>query len=285
MPPRLPSVGQLGRQQLPPYSTEPLGQPQVLPQPSDMPPRLPSVGQLAVQQLPMYSVVPDGQGQVPPQPLLMPPRLPSAGQVGRQQLPPYSTEPLGQPQVLLQPSGIPPRLPSAGQLGVHTQLPPTQRPLVPHPAAPQLQVSMQVPLLHTLPAAQRTPAHRLTTQVPPAHTWLAAQVTLAHGLVGLARLRSQVLPGPQAPLQVLRATHLLAEGEQYCPAGQVAPLHGCGKQPATHSPSTQVWPALHVLLAQGSVTCTQDARQTVPGEQIGGAVTQGSGWQAPLRQT
>ena len=69
-----------------------------------------------------------------------------------------SVEPLGQPQVLLQPSGRPPRLPSAGQLGVHTQLPLTQRPLLPHPAAPQLQVSTQVPLLHTLPAAQRTPA-------------------------------------------------------------------------------------------------------------------------------
>jgi len=284
MPPRLPSVGQLGRQQLPPYSTEPLGQPQVLPQPSDMPPRLPSVGQLAVQQLPMYSVVPDGQGQVPPQPLLMPPRLPSAGQVGRQQLPPYSTEPLGQPQVLLQPSGIPPRLPSAGQLGVHTQLPPTQRPLVPHPAAPQLQVSMQVPLLHTLPAAQRTPAHRLTTQVPPAHTWLAAQVTLAHGL-GLVQVRLQALPEPQAALQPMRVTHVLVAGEQYFPAGQLTPLHGCRKQPDTQSPSTQVWPAVQVLLAHGSVTWTQDAWQTVPPVQPGGSATQGSVWQDPLRQT
>ena len=33
--PQVPSVGQLGLQQLPPYSTDPLGQPQVLPHPSD----------------------------------------------------------------------------------------------------------------------------------------------------------------------------------------------------------------------------------------------------------
>ena len=32
---------------------------------------------------------------------------------------------------------------------------------------PQLQVSMQVPLLQTLPAAHFTPAQRFATQVPP----------------------------------------------------------------------------------------------------------------------
>jgi hypothetical protein len=53
LPALLPSAGQLGRQQLPPYKIDPLWQPQVLPQPSDMPPRLSSVGQLGVQQLPL----------------------------------------------------------------------------------------------------------------------------------------------------------------------------------------------------------------------------------------
>jgi len=53
MPARLPSAGQLGRQQLPPYSTEPLWQPQVLPQPSSLPPLLSSLGQFGVQQLPL----------------------------------------------------------------------------------------------------------------------------------------------------------------------------------------------------------------------------------------
>jgi hypothetical protein len=53
MPPLLPSAGQLGLQQLPPYSTDPLGQPHVLPQPSDIPARLPSFGQSGVQHAPM----------------------------------------------------------------------------------------------------------------------------------------------------------------------------------------------------------------------------------------
>ena len=61
-------------------------------------------------------------------------------------------------------------LPSAGQVGVQTQAPTEQWPLVPQPAAPQLQVSMQVPLLHTLPGLHFTPAHRFTTQVPLLHT-------------------------------------------------------------------------------------------------------------------
>jgi hypothetical protein len=185
---------------------------------------------------------------------------------------------------LLQPSGRPPRLPSAGQLGVHTQLPPTQRPLLPHPAAPQLQVSMQAPLLHTLPAAQCTPAQRFTTQLPPAQTWFAAQVTLAHGL-GLAQLRLQALPGPHAASQALSATHLPVADEQYCPAGQLTPLQIWRKQPATHSPSTQVWPLPQVLLAHGSATWTQEARQVVPAAHAVGAARQGSAWQVPLRQT
>jgi hypothetical protein len=51
--PQVPSLGHLGVQQLPPYSTEPLAQPQVLPQPSDIPARLPFAGQFGVQQAPL----------------------------------------------------------------------------------------------------------------------------------------------------------------------------------------------------------------------------------------
>ena len=51
--PQVPSVAQLGLQQLPPYSTDPLAQAQVLPHPSGMPARLPLLGQLAAQQAPM----------------------------------------------------------------------------------------------------------------------------------------------------------------------------------------------------------------------------------------
>ena len=47
------TTGQLGRQQLPPYSTDPLAQAQVRPQPSGMPARLPLAGQLGAQQAPM----------------------------------------------------------------------------------------------------------------------------------------------------------------------------------------------------------------------------------------
>jgi hypothetical protein len=48
----LPSAGQFGVQQAPMYIIEPVGQPHVLPHPSDIPALLPSVGQLGVQQLP-----------------------------------------------------------------------------------------------------------------------------------------------------------------------------------------------------------------------------------------
>jgi len=61
-------------------------------------------------------------------------------------------------------------LPSLGQLGVQTQLPPTQRPFVPQFFPPQSQVSMQVPLLQTLPAAQTTPEQRFSTHWPPTQT-------------------------------------------------------------------------------------------------------------------
>ncbi len=64
---------------------------------------------------------------------------------------------------------------------MQTQAPPTHLPNV-QPLAPQLQVSMQVPLLQTLSASQTTPAHRFLTQVPPLHTWPEAQVTPAQGL-------------------------------------------------------------------------------------------------------
>jgi hypothetical protein len=52
MPPRLPSIGQLGVQQAPMTIVEPFGQSQVLPHPSDMPALLPSAGQDGLQQLP-----------------------------------------------------------------------------------------------------------------------------------------------------------------------------------------------------------------------------------------
>jgi hypothetical protein len=309
-PPQVPSVGQLGLQQLPPYRTDPLAHAQVLPQPSGMPARLPFVGQLGAQHAPMYSVWPEGHAQVPPQPLslpallpsvgqlglqqpplystdplahphvfphpsVIPPRLPSAGQFGLQQLPLYSTDPLAHPHVFPHPSVIPPRLPSAGQLGVQTQAPPTQRPAVPQSVA-HLHVSMQVPLLHTLPAAHFTPAQRLTTQVPPAQTWLLAHGALAHGLAA-AQARLHALPGPHAASHGVRATHFPDACEQYCPDGHVTPLQGWAKQPATHWPSTQVWSLGQVLPAHGSATSTHEARQVVPAAHVeAGAVRQGS---------
>src|SRR6516225_7322986 len=93
---------------------------------------------------------------------------------------------------------MPARLPSAGQVGVHTQAPHTQRPLMPQPAAPQSHVSMHVPLLHTLPAAHLTPAHRLTTHLPPAQIWLAAQGPVAaQGSAVVTHARLHASPAPQ----------------------------------------------------------------------------------------
>jgi hypothetical protein len=106
-----------------------------------------------------------------PQPSDRPPRLPSDGQFGVQQAPMYVTAPFAHGQVPLQPSFWPASLPSAGQVGVQTQVPPTQRPLVPQPLPPQLQVSMQTPLLQVKPASQTTPAHGLWTQVPATQLW------------------------------------------------------------------------------------------------------------------
>jgi len=300
--------------------TDPLWQPQVLPQPSDIPPRLPSAGQLGAQHAPMYSALPFAHAHVPPQPSDIPPLLPSAGHVGLQQLPPYRIDPLWQPQVLPQPSGIPPRLPSdgqfgvqqpltdirlpvghghlplqpssipaqlpsAGQVGVHWQAPHTQRPFLPQFCAPQSQVSIQTPLLHTLPAAHFTPAHRFRTQVPPLHSWLAAHFTPAQGLLA-TQDRLQACPAPHAASQALSMTHLPVAAEQYCPDGQTTPLHGSGKHPATHSPSEQVCPLAQVTPAQRSATATQLAWQLVPDAQlIAVAARQGSAWQAPFKQT
>jgi hypothetical protein len=106
-----------------------------LPQPSDIPARLPSVGQFAVQQPLIDIMLPAAQGHLP-----------------------------------LQPSSSPALLPSVGQLGVQTHDPPTHLPFVPQPWPPQSQVSMQVPLLQTLPAAHCTPAHRFCTHRPPLQT-------------------------------------------------------------------------------------------------------------------
>ena len=82
-----------------------------------------------------------------------------------QQLFMYVTLPALHGHLPLQPLSRPARLPSAGQVGVQTHVPTEQWPLVPQPA-PQSQVLMHAPLLHTLPAAHFTPAHRFTTQVP-----------------------------------------------------------------------------------------------------------------------
>src|SRR5581483_9274547 len=163
--------------------------------------------------------------------------------------------PDGQAHLPLQPSSLPAQLPSAGQVGVHWQTPPTQRPLVPQPAAPQSQVSMQVPLLHTLPAAHLTAAHRFTVQLPPMHSWLAAQITPSHGLLATHE-RLHALPVPHAASHAFSITHLPVAREQNCPDGQTTPLHGSGKQPATHCPLSQVWPAGQVTPAQGSTAST-----------------------------
>jgi hypothetical protein len=121
--------------------------------------------------------------------------------------------PLGQPQVLPQPSDWPPRLPSAGQFGVQTQVPPTHLPLPAQPFAPQLQVSMQVPLLQALPALQTTPAHRFLTQVPPEQTSPELQVTPAHGFAA-EQPKLQACPVPQVPLHDLSAVHCPVPGLQ-----------------------------------------------------------------------
>jgi hypothetical protein len=168
------------------------------------------------------------------------------------------------------------RLPSAGQLGVQTQLPCTHLPAVPQLVL-QWQVSTQVPLLHALPAAQVTPAQRFWTHLPPAQSWLAAQVTPAQGFAA-AHDRLQAIPGPQAASQAVSATHLPLPGLQYCPDGQVTPLQGCAKQPATQVPLTQVWPIGQLMPAHGSVAGTQLAWQVVPVAQLGAEpVRHGSG--------
>jgi hypothetical protein len=125
----------------------------------------------------------------------------------------------------LQPSSSPARLPSVGQVGVQTHAPPTQAPLVPHPCAPQSQVSMQVPLLQTLPAAHCTLAHRFATHWPPLQTWSLEQVTPAHGLAD-TQVRLQACPEPQLASQASSGVHLPVPGLQYCPDGQLTPLHG-----------------------------------------------------------
>jgi hypothetical protein len=113
---------------------------------------------------------------------------------------------------------------------------------------------------------------------------LVAQWTPAQGL-GDAQVRLQAFPGPQAASQASSITQAPLPGLQYCPEGQVTPLHGSEKQPARQAPETQVWPSGQLLPAQGSVTVTQVARQVVPVAQLEAAARQGSVWQVPPRQT
>jgi hypothetical protein len=122
----------------------------------------------------------------------------------------------------------------------------------------QWQVSTQLPLLQTLPAAHFTPAHAFATHLPPAQIWSAAQVTPAHGL-GATHERLHAIPAPQAASHALIATHFPFAGLQVWPAAQVTPLHGCAKHPATQAPSTQVCPCAQLTPAQRSTTGTQVA--------------------------
>lgn len=150
-----------------------------------------------------------------------------------------NTSPLGQAQVPLQPSSIPTRLPSGGQLGLQTQAPCTHRPFVPQPFGRQSQVSAQLPLMQVLPGAQVTPAQLFTTHVPAAQIWPVEHETPAQGS-GAAQVSAQALPGPQLASQAVNGTQAPVCGWQVCPFGQVTPLHGAGKHPATQVPPKQV---------------------------------------------
>jgi hypothetical protein len=95
--------------------------------------------------------------------------------------------------------------------------------------------------------------------------------------LGDAQVRLHAFPGPQAASHASSITQAPVPGLQYCPAGQVTPLHGSRKHPAMQAPETQVWPSGQVLPAHGSVTVTQLARQVVPAAQLEAAARQGSG--------
>ena len=112
-----------------------------------------------------------------------------------------------------QPSDWPPRLPSDGQFGVQTQVPPTHLPLPLQPFAPQLQVSMHVPLLQTLVPLQTTPSHRFFTHVPPLQTSPELQVTPAQGFAA-AQPKLHAWPAPQLALHALSAVHCPVLGSQ-----------------------------------------------------------------------
>ena len=257
------------------YVVSPFGQSQVLPQPSDIPPRLPSLGQVGLQQLPPYTTDPLGQPQVLPQPSDIPPRLPSVGQFGVQQPAIDIMLPVGQPHLPLQPSSMPARLPSAGHVGVQMHVPCAQRPLVPHALPPQSHVSMQVPLLQTLPAKHVTPAHGLVMHLPALQLWPLGHATPAHGSAA-AQVSTHTLPVPQFALHVFCVVHFPLSRSHTCPEGQVTPAHGCRKQPEMHTPLTQVWLLAQVTPAHGSPVGTQVGLQVAPPPQAL-APTHGSG--------
>jgi len=208
----------------------------------------------------------------------MPPRLPSVGQFGVQQPSIDIMLPIGHPHLPLQPSSWPARLPSAGHVGVQMHVPCVQRPFVPQPLPPQSQVSMQVPLLQTLPAKHVTPAHGLVMQVPPLQLWPLGHATPAHGSAA-AQVSAHIWPAPQLALHVFGFAHFPLPGSHTCPEGQVTPAHGCRKQPLTHAPLTQVWLLPQTLPAHGSLPGpgTQVALQAAPPAQAILALAHGSG--------
>jgi len=105
---------------------------------------------------------------------------------------------------------------------------------------PQSQVSTQAPLTHVLPAAQVTAAQLFATHLPAAHACPAPHATPAHGSGG-RQVNAQALPGPQLASHAVKATQAPVCGWQVWPVGQVTPLQGAAKHPATQRPPMQVW--------------------------------------------
>lgn len=140
---------------------------------------LPLAGQFATQHLPCEQLPsPAGHEQVPPHPSLMHALLPFAGQFATQQTSPEHFCPAAQGHLPPQPSL--PHFP-ASHFGAHSQTPCTHFDCRLHDIV-HVQVSTQLPLAHTLPAGQTTPAHGFFTHAPDTQNSSALHATLSQGL-------------------------------------------------------------------------------------------------------
>jgi hypothetical protein len=146
----------------------------------------------------------------------------------------------------------------------------------------RVQESTHFPFWQIAPSVQVTFAQGFATHVPSAQSWPSGQLTpLQRSGAQATRLHSW--PSGQLALQGTSGRHFPSAREQNWPGPQATPLHGCGKQPLTQWPSTQVSPLAQLMPLHASNIGTHAGWQEPPPAQSPEAMQTGA-LQIPWKQ-